>query len=118
MLNYKLFRLLQILLYKELLDIEKYLAVPIFNPSPDVTRLFAQVCKFHPAFDSPKLTKARLYSKLFGEQPYNDGTMRKLMDVSRLERLGWKAKIGLEQGIRETYEWYLAQSQDKSALRE
>ena len=35
-----------------------------------------------------------------------DGTMRKLLDVSRLARLGWTAKIPLEQGIRETYEWY------------
>ncbi len=38
-----------------------------------------------------------------------DGTMRKLMDVSRLERMGWKSSIKLEDGIRETYAWYLAQ---------
>lgn len=38
-----------------------------------------------------------------------DGTPRKLMDVSRLARMGWKAKIGLDDGIRETYEWFLAQ---------
>jgi len=37
-----------------------------------------------------------------------DGTMRKLMDVSRLTQMGWRAQIGLEQGIRETYQWYLA----------
>jgi GDP-L-fucose synthase len=29
-----------------------------------------------------------------------DGTPRKLMDVSKLTALGWKAKIGLEEGIR------------------
>lgn len=39
-----------------------------------------------------------------------DGTPRKLMDVSRLARLGWTAKIGLEPGIRETYQWFLSQS--------
>ena len=33
-----------------------------------------------------------------------DGTPRKLMDVSRLHALGWKAKIGLEKGIRIVYE--------------
>lgn len=38
-----------------------------------------------------------------------DGTMRKLMDVSRLARMGWTASIGLEEGIRGTYEWFLAQ---------
>ena len=44
-----------------------------------------------------------------------DGAPRKLMDVSRLARLGWEAQIGLEEGIRGTYEWFLAQ--DESALR-
>lgn len=36
-----------------------------------------------------------------------DGTPRKLLDVSRLKKLGWEAKIGLNEGIRSTYEWYL-----------
>lgn len=36
-----------------------------------------------------------------------DGTPRKLLDVSRLTRMGWSAKIGLEQGIEETYRWFL-----------
>lgn len=36
-----------------------------------------------------------------------DGTPRKLMDVSRINELGWKAKIELEEGIRDTYEWFL-----------
>lgn len=36
-----------------------------------------------------------------------DGTMRKLMDVSRLRQMGWQAQTALEQGIRDTYQWYL-----------
>jgi GDP-L-fucose synthase len=32
-----------------------------------------------------------------------DGTPRKLMDVSKLETVGWKAKISLEEGIRSVY---------------
>lgn len=36
-----------------------------------------------------------------------DGTPRKLMDVSAMEKMGWHAKIGLEEGIRRTYDWYL-----------
>lgn len=36
-----------------------------------------------------------------------DGTPRKLMDVSRLANLGWKASISLEDGLRDAYEWYL-----------
>lgn len=33
-----------------------------------------------------------------------DGTPRKLMDVSKLEKIGWKAKIGLREGIAKVYE--------------
>jgi GDP-L-fucose synthase len=36
-----------------------------------------------------------------------DGTPRKLLDVSRLSELGWKAEIPLADGIRSTYEWYV-----------
>ncbi len=42
-----------------------------------------------------------------------DGTPRKLMDVSRLARLGWTATIPLGQGIEETYAWFLAQGLDQ-----
>ena len=35
-----------------------------------------------------------------------DGTPRKLMDVSRLTSLGWRASIGLEEGLRDTYAWF------------
>jgi GDP-L-fucose synthase len=36
-----------------------------------------------------------------------DGTPRKLLDVSRLESLGWAARIPLKEGIEQTYAWYL-----------
>ncbi len=36
-----------------------------------------------------------------------DGTPRKLLDVSKLTKLGWKARIGLEEGLRATYQWWL-----------
>ncbi len=35
-----------------------------------------------------------------------DGAPRKLLDVSRLAALGWRARIDLEAGLRETYAWY------------
>lgn len=40
-----------------------------------------------------------------------DGTMRKLMDVGRLSQMGWSARIKLEQGLVDTYKWYLANAQ-------
>jgi GDP-L-fucose synthase len=36
-----------------------------------------------------------------------DGTPRKLLDVTRLHSLGWRAKIALREGIVATYRWYL-----------
>lgn len=36
-----------------------------------------------------------------------DGTMRKLMNVSRLAKMGWTPTIGLEKGVEETYRWFL-----------
>lgn len=36
-----------------------------------------------------------------------DGTMRKLMDVSRLKAIGWQAEIELQDGIAATYRWYI-----------
>jgi len=39
-----------------------------------------------------------------------EGTPRKLLDVSKIKSLGWQPKIGLEEGIRKTYEWYTSQS--------
>jgi GDP-L-fucose synthase len=41
-----------------------------------------------------------------------DGTPRKLLDVTRLTELGWKASIGLRDGIRQTYDWYLEHVED------
>ncbi len=45
-----------------------------------------------------------------------DGTPRKLLDVSRLGTLGWQARISLEDGIRETYQWFLAHQQVSEPL--
>lgn len=43
-----------------------------------------------------------------------DGTPRKLLDVSRLQALGWKARIPLEEGLARTYEWYLSEQEHSS----
>jgi GDP-L-fucose synthase len=57
---------------------------------------------------------AKLISKIVGyegeirwDTSKPDGTPRKLLDVSRLKKLGWNYKISLEDGIRSTYKWYL-----------
>lgn len=39
-----------------------------------------------------------------------DGTPRKLLDVTRLSALGWKARISLAEGLASTYQNFLAES--------
>lgn len=43
-----------------------------------------------------------------------DGAMRKLLDVSRLNKLGWKATISLEEGLKNTYDWFLKEQKSLS----
>ena len=43
-----------------------------------------------------------------------DGTPRKLLDITRLKNLGWKSSIGLEDGLNQTYNWYLKENHLKN----
>jgi GDP-L-fucose synthase len=45
-----------------------------------------------------------------------DGTPRKLLDVSRLNGLGWRPAIPLEEGLRTTYQWFLEHGRTKNLL--
>ncbi|GAB6181522.1 GDP-L-fucose synthase [Desulfotomaculum defluvii] len=38
-----------------------------------------------------------------------DGTPRKLLEVFKINRLGWQSKISLKEGIKQTYQWYISQ---------
>lgn len=46
-----------------------------------------------------------------------DGTTRKLLDVSLLNKLGWKCSTSLEEGIRKAYEWYLENTVTKGQVK-
>tara|TARA_R110000787_G_scaffold79277_10_gene173377 strand:+ start:1215 stop:2195 length:981 start_codon:yes stop_codon:yes gene_type:complete len=52
--------------------------------------------------------------KLVFDTSKPDGTMRKLMDVSRLTDMGWRARIDLKEGLQETYNWFLRQETIRS----
>jgi GDP-L-fucose synthase len=65
-------------------------------------------------FDLAVSELARLIAKVVGfrgrlrfDASRPDGTPRKLLDVSRMAELGWRPRISLEVGLRETYAWFL-----------
>lgn len=65
--------------------------------------------------DIPILDLARLVCAVVGfkgdiqhDLAKPDGTPRKLMSAARLQALGWRATIGLEDGVAQTYAWFLA----------
>ncbi len=41
------------------------------------------------------------------DQDKPDGTLQKLLDISKIKKLGWKPNIALKDGIQDVYEWYL-----------
>jgi nucleoside-diphosphate-sugar epimerase len=45
--------------------------------------------------------------KLTFDDSRPDGALRKLIDVTKLENMGWKWKVDLKEGLEKTYEWYL-----------
>lgn len=63
-------------------------------PIGDLARLIAEVTGFT--------------GEIVFDRSKPDGTMRKLMDSGRLRAMGWKPRIDLAQGIKETYAWFKA----------
>lgn len=64
--------------------------------------------------DLPISELARLIASILGysgritwNKGYPDGTPRKLLDVTRLSKLGWRSRVSLESGLREVISWYL-----------
>jgi len=45
-----------------------------------------------------------------------DGTPRKLLDVSRLKAVGWKAQMGLKEGLELTYAWYVKEQKNQNGV--
>jgi GDP-L-fucose synthase len=50
--------------------------------------------------------------KILFDHTKPDGAPRKLMDVSRLKNLGWEYSTSLEQGLKNTYQWFLQKQSD------
>ena len=74
------------------------------------------------AEDQPIAELARVIARVVGysgqicfDPSKPDGTPQKLLDVSRIHALGWRAAIRLEEGIASTYQWYKANAPQPAA---
>lgn len=107
---------------REFLHVEDMAAASLFvlDLAPDIyareTKEMLSHINVGSGSDISILELAQLVAKVTGfrgeiltDPSKPDGTLRKLMDVSRLDRLGWRASISLERGIRQTYDWFLQQ---------
>jgi GDP-L-fucose synthase len=48
--------------------------------------------------------------KILYDKSKPDGTPRKLVDISKIKKLGWKPSISLKDGLKQTYAWFLGQN--------
>jgi GDP-L-fucose synthase len=55
------------------------------------------------------------HGRLIFDKTKPDGTPRKLLDVSKIHALGWRAQIALADGLRDTYRWFLGHVADRAA---
>jgi len=47
-----------------------------------------------------------------------DGAPRKLLDISKMSRMGWSPQYDLKTGLETTYQWYLASEASGRAIRD
>ncbi len=60
------------------------------------------------AINGPRQSGKTTLAKAAFADKKPDGTLRKLLDVSKLHSPGWRARTSREEGIRKTYEWFLS----------
>jgi GDP-L-fucose synthase len=104
--------------YREFLHVDDMAAATLFAYEND---LEADLYNVGFGTDLTIIDLAELVQKIIGHQGIiiwdkskPDGTPKKLMDSSKLRKLGWEPKINLETGIKETYLWFL---KNKNTLR-
>ena len=75
-----------------------------------------EICNIGVGADLSILELAEMIKRIVGfegrlvlDSSKPDGSPRKLVDTTKINALGWKARIPLEEGIRQTYAWYCAQ---------
>lgn len=85
MLDYAFIELLESLTRDEIKSLRRFILSPYFNRSAKVVKLYDIITKYHPNYESPKLSKENLHQKISPELPYNEMTMRRLLyDLQQL----------------------------------
>ena len=79
----------------------------VFTVELTQSAIFPNMGKTATALSIIILCAIHAYKWLVFDTSKPDGTPRKLMDVSKMTNAGWSAKIVLEEGIKETYQWFL-----------
>lgn len=81
--------------------------------------LYSELLNVGTGIDLPIYALAMLVKKIVGyegdiiwDTTKPDGTPQKLLDLSRMKKLGWEATTRLEQGIKKSYKWYVDQTAD------
>jgi GDP-L-fucose synthase len=99
--------------YREFLHVEDLANACIFLMENYNYKVVGELVNIGTGVDIKIKDLAALVKKIIGyegEIKYDlsmpEGTPRKLLDVSKVRRLGWKAKINLEEGLKKTYDWY------------
>ena len=64
---------------KEIKEFAEFVSSPFFNKNINVIKLFELIRKNYPEFESAKIEKEKIFSKLFPGKPYKDSTLRLLM---------------------------------------
>ena len=107
--------------YREFLHVDDMAAATLFALENDM-----KVDLYTVGFGTDLTIKelAELVQKIIGHQgtiiwdtTKPDGTPKKLMDSSKLRKLGWDPKINLEEGIQLTYNWFLDSLESNHTLK-
>lgn len=86
---------------EELKKFNDFLKSPYFNTNETIVRLFSELKKYYPEFDAEKISKEKIYNKLFNRKEYNEQVMKNL--TSELNKL-CKEFLAMEFSRKDVFE--------------
>lgn len=107
----KLINILSLLTKAEFKQLGLFLRSPYFNRLNNVTKLYQELKKFYPLFNSTELTKEKIFTKIFPEEKYNDVKIRalqsylfslteKFIAIGRYEKNPAEMRLGINEEMK------------------